>query len=87
MFYPYCVINDSIEVVHTPLTKDGKTMVHFEEPDEIVGFKTLDCMIPSYQVSNIIGFNQEEINFLVHFCKCNAHLLLEYAGKGGIAKA
>lgn len=47
MFYPYCVINDSIEVVHTPLTKDGKTMVHFEEPDEIVGFKTLDCMIPS----------------------------------------
>ena len=86
MFYPYCTINDSVEVVHTPL-HDGKTMVHFEEPDEILGFKTLDCLIPSYQISNIYGFSQEEINFLVQFCKSNAHLLIEYASKGGIANA
>ena len=80
MFYPYCTINDSIEVVHTPLN-NGKTMVRFEEPDEIVGFKTLDCIILSYLISNIIGFNQDEINFLIQFCQNNAHLLLEYAGK------
>lgn len=86
MYYPYCVIKDSIEVVHTPL-RDGKTLVHFEEPDEVVGFKTLDCMIPSYSITNIIGFTQEEVNFLVQFCKNNAHLLLEYASKGGIANA
>lgn len=87
MFLPYCTINDSIEVVHTPLTSDGKTLVHFEEPDEVVGFKTLDCLIPSYSISNIVGFSQDEINFLVDFCKHNAHLLIEYASKGGIANA
>lgn len=86
MYYPYCTIGESIEVVHTPL-KDGKTMVHIEEPDEVVGFKTLDCIIPGYTISNIIGFSQEEVNFLVQFCRNNAHLLLEYAGKGGIANA
>lgn len=84
MFYPYCTINNSIEVVHTPLN-NNKTLVHFEEPDAIVGFKTLDCIIPGYQISNITGFSQEEINFLVQFCRNNAHLLLEYASKGGIA--
>lgn len=86
MFYPYCTIKDSIEVVHTPLI-ENKTMVHFEEPDAIVGFKILDCIIPGYQISNITGFSQEEINFLVQFCRNNAHLLLEYASKGGIANA
>ena len=36
MYYPYCTIQESIEVVHTPL-KNGYTVVHFEKPDSIFG--------------------------------------------------
>lgn len=86
MFYPYCSIEDTIEVVHTPI-KNGMTLVHFEEPDEIFGFKTLDCLVPTYQVSNITGFSQSEVSTLVSFCQNNAHLLLESAKRGGIANA
>lgn len=86
MFLPYCVLYDKIEVVQTPL-ENNQTVVHFEEPDAIVGFKTLDCVVPTYNVSNITGFSQSEINTLLQFCKSNAHLLLEYASKGGINNA
>lgn len=86
MYYPYCTIQESIEVVHTPL-KNGYTTVHFEKPDKIYGFKTLDCVIPSYRVNNIVGFSDTEVSELVTFCRNNASLLLKYASEGGIANA
>lgn len=30
MFYPYCTVNDEIEVVHTPLNDRGQTLAHIE---------------------------------------------------------
>lgn len=86
MYYHYCTIMESIEVVHTPL-KNGYTTVHFEKPDKIYGFKTLDCVIPSYRVNNIVGFSDTEVSELVTFCRNNASLLLKYAREGGIANA
>lgn len=87
MFYPYCIVNDEIEVVHTPLNDRGQTLVHIEQPDEVYGFKTLDCLIPTYTVTNIIGFTQEEVSFWVDFCMNNAGCLLNAAAQGGIANA
>lgn len=87
MFYPYCIIDEKISVVHTPLNRDNSVVVHFEEPDEIYGFKTMDCMIPSYRVSNIIGFSEQEVRELVTFCRHNAGIILNVARQGGIANA
>lgn len=49
MYYHYCTIGNDLEVVHTPML-DGYTTVHFEKPDELYYFKTLDCVIPGYTV-------------------------------------
>lgn len=87
MFMPYCTIGDDIEVVHTPLDKTGHTLVHIEIPDAKYCFRTMDCLIPSYRVSNIVGMSDDEVAYYVEFCKRNAGLLLTYADKGGIANA
>lgn len=87
MYYPYCTIEDKIEVVHSPINQEGITIVHFEEPDSKFGFKTLDCTIPNYRISNCVGFSDEEVSNLVEFCKNNASLLLTYAKEGGIGVA
>ena len=86
MFYHYSTILDEIEVVHTPL-ENGHTLVRVEKPDEVYGFKSAECLIPSYKVSNVVGFTDEELVMFVQFCKNNAHLLLKYAEEGGIANA
>lgn len=88
MFYPYCTIGEDLEVGQTPMSKDGFTIVRFEKPDFIYGFKTLDCAVPSYRVSNIIGFSEEEVANLVDFYRHNADLLLLGAEtEGGIINA
>lgn len=87
MYYPYCTMYDKIEVVHTPLSSDGFVTVHFEEPDTIYGFKELDCLIPTYRISNIVGFSDTEASALVDFCIKNSEIILSVAKQGGIANA
>lgn len=87
MYYPYCTIEDRIEVVHTPLNQEGMTVVHFEEPDARFGLKTLDCTIPNYRIVSCVGFSEKEVSSLVEFCRNNASLLLVCAKEGGISNA
>ena len=87
MFFPFCRIDD-IEVVQSPLSKDGFTTVHFEQPDEIYCFKTLDVVVPSYRVSGLVGFTPDEVSYLVQFCSHVSHLLIKYAQiPGGVNNA
>lgn len=78
MFYPFCRFED-IEVVQSPLSKDGFTTVHFEQPDEVYCFKTLDVQVLTYTTSGIVGFTKNEVAMLVQFCQQMAHVLLKYA--------
>lgn len=87
MLMPYCTIGNDVEVTHTPLDATGHTLVHIEVPDEVYCFKVMECLIPSYKVSGVVGMTDAEINYYVDFCKHNAHLLLKYAKEGGIANA
>ena len=87
MFYHYCTVGDDTEVVHTPLNKFGQTLVHIEEPSEIYCFKTMDCLIPTYVVSNVIGFTPDEISEWIEFCRHNEALLISCAAQGGAGNA
>lgn len=87
MFYHYCTIGEDIEVTHTPLNSKGQTLVHIEVPDAKYCFKTMDCLIPTYRVTNIVGMTDEEVAFYLDFCKHNAHLLLKFAKEGGVENA
>ena len=90
MYYQYCEIghkDGNICVAHTPVNNEGFVSVNFEQPDAVYGFKTLDCVIPSYRVFNVVGFSQEEVSSLINFCVNNSAIILSAATKGGIANA
>lgn len=91
MFYPFCEIctdDGDIAVVQSPLTKDGHTVVHFEKPDSVYGFKTVEITVPDYIIGNRIGFTDDELSSLLQFTQNTAHLLLKYAQiPGGVNEA
>ena len=47
----------------------------------------MDCLIPTYVVSNVIGFTPDEVAYWVEFCRHNAGILLNCAKQGGAANA
>ena len=86
MMYPYMVLPDETEIVHSQLfEKDGEKIieVHFERPTKN-GFDIARCSLPSYKWIKREGFSDEEIDFFEEFLKNNAHLLFKYAENGGI---
>lgn len=88
MLYHYMTVNclGNLEVCHSKLKKDGTATVHFELPDKQLGFKELDCSLPSYEIIKNKGFNQKEIDTLMKLCRHNAHLIIQYAKEGGVSK-
>ena len=60
----------------------NKIQMNIEIPDAKYCFKTMDCLIPSYQVSNIVGMTDDEVAYYVEFCRKHAHLLLKHASVG-----
>ena len=86
MMYPYMILADKTEIVHSQLIeKDGKQVVevHFERPTED-GFDTARCSLPDYQWIKRDGFTDKEIAGFEEFLHYNAHLLYKYAANGGI---
>lgn len=86
MMYPYMVLADEIEVVHSNvIEKNGEKVVevHFERPTE-EGFDVARCTLPSYTWIKIEGFSDSELHVFEKFLHSNAHLLYKYAENGGI---
>ena len=77
MFSHYCTIDEDIEVMSKKVNETGQILVHIEIPDEKYCFRQMDCLVPTYEVTNVVGMTEEEIDKYVNFCKSNAHLLLE----------
>lgn len=86
MFYPYCTIKNRIEVCHSPL-ENGYVTVHFEEPDEIYGFKELNVVLPGYTVVSRVGFTDVEVSSLIDFTRCNASVIGNCAQQRGFSNA
>lgn len=86
MMYPYMILFDETEIVHSHLIEeDGlqRVEVHFERPSE-KGFDVARCSLPDYKWIKREGFTDQEINKFEKFLHSNAHLLYKYAATGGI---
>ena len=86
MLYPYLTLWDDTEICHSQIMeKDGKPVVevHFEKPVES-GFCSARCTLPDNTWQFNEGFSEKEIAFFDEFLRHNAHLLIKYAGTGGI---
>ena len=77
MFSHYCKIDEDIEVMYKKVSETGQILVHIEIPDAKYCFRQMDCIVPTYEVTNVVGMTEEEIDKYIKFCKSNAHLLLE----------
>lgn len=86
MMYPYMTLSDETEIVHSELKPDGRVKVYIEKPDEQVGFLTATCWLPDYTWENS-DFSQKENDYLQKLMETNAHIILDYASKGGFENA
>ncbi|MCL2095709.1 MAG: hypothetical protein FWH10_02255 [Oscillospiraceae bacterium] len=86
MIYPYMILADGTEIVHTHIIERNnirEVEVHFERPTEN-GFDTARCVLPDYRWIKREGFSPKEMKKFELFLKSNAHLLYKYAENGGI---
>ena len=86
MMYPYMILADETEIVHSQIIdKDGKqkVIVHFERPTDD-GFDSARCELPEYRWILKDGYSDEEIKVFEQLLHSNAHLLYKYAASGGI---
>ena len=89
MMYPYIILSDETEIVHSHLKeKNGlKTVeVHFERPKPY-GFDTARCVLPTYEWLIKDGFADEEIARFEFLLQSNASTIYKYAESGGISVA
>lgn len=71
MMYPFMVLDNKTEVVHSdPYDVDGieTIKVYFEQP-VFGGFHSAECYLPSYEWKNVDGFSQEELAKYEDFLK------------------
>lgn len=86
MMYPYMILADETEIIHSHIIEDGgiqSVEVHFERPTED-GFDVARCSLPTYTWIKREGFTETEIEKFTKFLHHNAHLLYKYAATGGI---
>lgn len=78
MFYKYVELEDGTTVVHSEVRADGSVVVEAERP-AILDFDTARWVLPSYDLSNVRGFTEEEVKGLTQFVRNNAQLILKFA--------
>ena len=82
---PYCKIFIGVpntEISHSEYKKDGTVVVHCETKTDSMS-KVLDCVLPSYDVKNIMGYSDYEKEFLMDTIRHNAAMLITCAKAGG----
>lgn len=88
MMYPYMVLQDQTEIIHSQILKDegGKkyVLVHFERPKD-GGFDSARCQLPGYFWVLREGFTEAEIASFEGMLQHHAHLIFKFAERGGIS--
>jgi len=87
MMYPFLTLDDETEIVHSEMRPDGKVKVYIEKPDEKDCFHHATCYLPGYQVEDISGFSEDEMQHYLKIIQDTAHLILEFSRSGGFDNA
>lgn len=83
MIYPYLTLNDGTEYTHSEMKPDGTVIVYVETPDEQDGFHSLECILPKYEIKDVIGYTKAEQEKILERIKKNAHLMIKYSQTEG----
>ena len=85
--YPFMTLNDETEIVHSDMKEDGTVKVYIETPDEKDGFHNMTCYLPSYEIQEVNGYSNEQVESFMEIIKSTAHLIMEFAKEGGFENA
>lgn len=87
MMYPFLTLDDETEITHSEYLETDNVKVYVEKPDEKDCFHHLTCYLPGYQIAENSGFNDDEIEKYMDIIRSTAHLIMEFAKKGGFDNA
>ena len=80
-------LDDNTEIVHSELLPDNKVKVYIEKPDEKDCFHHMTCYLPGYELEDIYGFSENDVNKYLEIIRSTSHLILEFAKDGGFENA
>ena len=86
MKYSYVQFPDKTEITYGDMDPEGNVRIRIETPVE-GGFNSLGCVLPSYHITEQVGYSQQEVDALMDFLRINAHLIMEFAQTGGFENA
>ena len=86
MVYPFMTLDDGTGIVHSEMKEDGSVKVYIEKP-VMLGFKSVECLLPKYEWKNNDGFTKEELDFFDEFVHSQAHIIMELSQKGSFDSA
>lgn len=85
--YPFMTLEDSTEIVHSEYLPDETVKVYIEKPDEKDCFHHMTCYLPGYNVTEVNGFSQSEVQKYLDVIKTTAHLIIQFSKEGGFENA
>ena len=68
---------------HSEMKADGTVLVYVETPDAEDGFHSLLCVLPKYEIKDVIGYTKDEQEKILARIKKNSHLIIKYSQIGG----
>ena len=86
MKYSYVQFPDKTEITYGDMDSQGNVQIRIETPVE-GGFNSLGCVLPSYRVTEQVGYSQQEVDALMDFLRRNVHSIMEFAQTGGFENA
>ena len=85
--YPFMTLDDETEITHSEYLPDNRVKVYVEKSDAKDGFHNMTCFLPSYEVTDVYGFSQAEIDRYMEVIRSTAHLIMEFSKDGGFENA
>ena len=87
MMYPFMTLDDETEIVHSEVLEDERVKVYVEKPDTKDCFHHMTCYLPKYELEEVYGFNQSEVDKYMEIIKSTAHLIMQFSKEGGFENA
>ena len=87
MMYPFLTLDDETEIVHSEVLGDDRVKVYVEKPDAKDCFHHMTCYLPEYELEEVYGFNQSEVEKYMEIIRSTAHLIMQFSKEGGFENA
>lgn len=87
MMYPFMTLDDETEIVHSEILEDERVKVYVEKPDPKDCFHHMTCYLPKYELVEVCGFNQKEVDKYMEIIRSTAHLIMQFSKEGGFENA